>query len=164
MLRSNSVDFVFSFDSLVHAEPDVIQAYIEQLASILTPGGAAFIHHSNLGQYARRLAFIDKLPSKKWSLQTRAARLLSINIHGWRAVSMTAARFREICANAGLRCFSQELISWNSGRCMIDAFSCFAHPNSAWDRPPLLVENPSFVRVSQMLGKVAPLYCDGPSA
>src|SRR5262249_47692758 len=47
MLPRNSVDFVFSFDSLVHAEADVIQSYIEQLASILAPQGAAFIHHSN---------------------------------------------------------------------------------------------------------------------
>jgi hypothetical protein len=66
MLNSGSVDFAFSFDSLVHAEADVIQAYVEQLASILRPGGAAFIHHSNLGQYARRLAVINKVP-RKWS-------------------------------------------------------------------------------------------------
>src|SRR5262249_6911824 len=123
MLSSNSIDFVFSFDSLVHAEADVIQAYVEQLASILTPQGAAFVHHSNLGQYARRLALISKLPSKKWPLRARAGRLLSINTRAWRAPSMTAARFREICANAGLRCFSQELINWERGRCMIDALS-----------------------------------------
>jgi SAM-dependent methyltransferase len=161
MLRSNSTDFVFSFDSLVHAESDVIQAYVEQLASILAPEGVAFIHHSNLGQYPGRVAVIKKLPR---SLRYWAQRALSINTRAWRAPSMTAARFREICANAGLRCFSQELISWGRGRCMIDTFSCFAHPNSTWDRPPLVVENPSFPQLSQLLSKVAPLYFDGQGA
>lgn len=160
MLNASSVDFAFSFDSLVHAEADVIQAYVGQLASILKPEGVAFIHHSNLGQYARRLALINKVP-RKWSLRPRVAKVMSINTRAWRAPSMTAARFRKICANAGLRCFSQELISWGRGRCMIDTFSCFAHPNSTWDRPPLVVENPSFPRLSQLLSKVAPLYFDG---
>jgi ubiquinone/menaquinone biosynthesis C-methylase UbiE len=158
MLPSNSVDFVFSFDSLVHAEADVIQAYVEQLASILTQEGAGFIHHSNLGQYARRLALIKKFPRKKWNLRPQAARMLSINTRAWRAESMTGARFRDMCASAGLRCFSQELINWGRGRCMIDAFSCFARPNSPWDRPPLVVKNPSFARLSQLLSKLAPLY------
>src|SRR5262249_35556326 len=158
MLRPNSTDFVFSFDSLVHAEPDVIRSYVEQLASILTPEGVAFIHHSNLGQYPRRVEVIKKFPR---SLRFSVQRALSINTRAWRAPSMTAARFRQICANAGLRCFSQELISWGWGRCMIDAFSCFAHPNSTWDREPLIVENPSFPRLSRLLSKVAPLYFDG---
>jgi hypothetical protein len=47
---------------------------------------------------------------------------------------------------------------------MIDTFSSFAHPNSTWDRPPLVVENPSFHRLSQLLSKVAPLYFNGAAA
>src|SRR3954454_17573590 len=49
MVEDHSVDFVFSFDSLVHAEADVIDAYLGQLARKLTPNGAGFIHHSNAG-------------------------------------------------------------------------------------------------------------------
>ena len=51
MIPDNTIDFVFSFDSLVHAEEDVIAAYISQLAHKLTNNGIAFIHHSNLGEY-----------------------------------------------------------------------------------------------------------------
>lgn len=43
----NSFEFIFSFDSLVHAELDVMQSYIPQLVKKLAPGGKAFLHHSN---------------------------------------------------------------------------------------------------------------------
>lgn len=40
-------DFIFSFDSLVHADADVFAHYIPQAISLLTDKGVAFIHHSN---------------------------------------------------------------------------------------------------------------------
>ncbi len=48
-IQDESIDFAFSFDSLVHAESDVIQAYLEQLGKKLKPDGVGFIHHSNIG-------------------------------------------------------------------------------------------------------------------
>lgn len=42
-----SVDFVFSFDSLVHADLDVMLGYVRELGRVLAPGGNAFLHHSN---------------------------------------------------------------------------------------------------------------------
>src|SRR5690606_9267209 len=45
-----SFDVVFSFDSLVHAEIDVLQAYVAEILRKLKPGGTAFIHHSNYAQ------------------------------------------------------------------------------------------------------------------
>ena len=52
-----SVDFVFSFDSLVHVEADVIESYLNELGRILKPGGAGFIHHSNLAELSKRSLF-----------------------------------------------------------------------------------------------------------
>src|SRR6516225_851954 len=46
--RECHFDLVFSFDSLVHAEVDVIQSYITQIIKKLSSRGVAFIHHSNL--------------------------------------------------------------------------------------------------------------------
>ena len=43
-----SFDFIFSYDSLVHADMDAIEPYVRQIVSRLTPDGVAFIHHSNL--------------------------------------------------------------------------------------------------------------------
>ena len=39
MVTDSSVEFAFSFDSLVHVEADVIAAYLSQLAKKLKPGG-----------------------------------------------------------------------------------------------------------------------------
>src|SRR5919204_2447169 len=52
MLPNRSIDFAFSFDSLVHAEADVVDSYLAEVARVLQPEGVAFLHHSNLGQCA----------------------------------------------------------------------------------------------------------------
>lgn len=44
-------DLVFSFDSLVHADLPVFEAYIPQVLTLLKPGGVAFLHHSNLADF-----------------------------------------------------------------------------------------------------------------
>ena len=42
-------DFIFSFDSLIHAGMDVFGSYLPKIInSLLTDNGVAFIHHSNL--------------------------------------------------------------------------------------------------------------------
>jgi O-methyltransferase len=43
------LDFVFSFDSLVHVEFDVLDGYIKQIIQKLSKTGVAFLHHSNFG-------------------------------------------------------------------------------------------------------------------
>src|SRR5438034_3825348 len=62
MISDSCVDFVFSFDSLVHADESVMNAYICQLQRILINGGVAFIHHSNLGEYDGTYSRIRKIP------------------------------------------------------------------------------------------------------
>lgn len=47
-IDSNSVDFVFSFESLVHADDDAMSGYIPEIGRVLRPEGVAFLHHSNL--------------------------------------------------------------------------------------------------------------------
>src|SRR5688572_17310986 len=84
---TGSVDFVFSFDSLVHAEGDVLDRYVEQFARILAPDGAVFVHHSNLG------AFVDP--------ETHDVQRYVTKRH-WRAATMTARRMREASRRAGL--------------------------------------------------------------
>ena len=92
-----SIDFVFSFDSLVHAEKDVIEEYLLQLARKLTPNGVGFLHHSNIGAYPNRLAmmeFCGRLPpfvQQRLLTGKRVEALLSINASAWRATSMTGS-------------------------------------------------------------------------
>jgi len=47
MLKDHSIDFVWSYDSFVHMELDVIESYLKEFHRILTRGGKAIIHHAN---------------------------------------------------------------------------------------------------------------------
>ncbi len=160
-----SIDFVFIFDSLVHAENEVIRSYLLQLASKLTPNGVGFIHHSNMASYPGRLAFVNyyrRLPSafRRYVLKEKyMERLLSINVTSWRATSVSAKLFRKYCEQADLKCVSQELINWDKGDCLIDTLSIFTKPNSQWDRKDLHLENDQFVKATALTRRLSGLYC-----
>ncbi len=108
MIADASVDFAFSWDSLVHVEHDAIASYLAELARALRPGGLGFLHHSNLGGVA---AERGRGPADEHA----------------RARSMTAARFAGSCRDVGLQCLAQELIPWGGTR-PIDCFSFFQRP------------------------------------
>src|SRR5437667_12244438 len=65
-----SIDFVFSFDSLVHVKREIIEAYLSELGAKLRIGGKGFIHHSNLGEYAH--SFRERLPRRAEKLLIKA--------------------------------------------------------------------------------------------
>ena len=165
VVPDNSVDFVFSFDSLVHAEKDVIENYLLQMATKLKPNGVGFLHHSNMGRYQGRLALVNRYRRLPAALRTHVLTeksledLLSINLGAWRATSMTAELFRQYCQRSGLKCVSQELINWNKGKCLIDAISVFTKPNSEWDREPVYLENNRFTDSAAVTTRLARLYC-----
>ena len=46
-ILSNSLTLIYSWDSMVHFEPDVIASYVKDISRALAPGGHSFIHHSN---------------------------------------------------------------------------------------------------------------------
>ena len=47
VIDDGAIDFVFSFDSLVHVELDILAPYCQQIVRKLGPSGVAFLHHSN---------------------------------------------------------------------------------------------------------------------
>src|SRR5947207_9170621 len=55
-IPDGSIDFIFSFDSLVHVRPQTIESYLSQFAAKLKENGVGFIHHSNLGEMKSSLA------------------------------------------------------------------------------------------------------------
>jgi ubiquinone/menaquinone biosynthesis C-methylase UbiE len=77
-----SIDFVFSFDSLVHVEEEVIAKYLEEIAKKLTPNGVGFLHHSNLAEYARYFRAIGHIPG---GLRRRLTQLRLLDRPHWRA-------------------------------------------------------------------------------
>jgi ubiquinone/menaquinone biosynthesis C-methylase UbiE len=46
-LEDESVTFIYSWDSMVHFNIEILDRYISEFERILMPGGSGFIHHSN---------------------------------------------------------------------------------------------------------------------
>jgi hypothetical protein len=140
MIPDLSVDFVFSFDSFVHPNRDVIEAYLRQLGTKLKSGGKGFIHHSNFGEYANSLR--ERLP------EALAKPLIKAKILDWahhRNPTMSADLFRTLCEENGLHCITQELVNWR-GRRLIDCFSIIARADRAGPIPTHVIRNPNFMR------------------
>jgi ubiquinone/menaquinone biosynthesis C-methylase UbiE len=162
MIADSSVDFVFSFDSLVHVEADVIDAYMLELSRVLAPEGIGFIHHSNLGAHLGALTLARTLELCVKPVPPARKVLTRLRVVHWdhfRAKSMTAARFTQACRKAGLVCVGQEIIDWGHiGRKMIDCLSLVTRTGSRWDRPNVVVSNPNFMSEAFSAGRIASVY------
>jgi hypothetical protein len=51
---ANSIDFVFSADSLVHADADVIGTYLKEIRRVMSNDAIGFLHHSNFGALPKK--------------------------------------------------------------------------------------------------------------
>jgi SAM-dependent methyltransferase len=156
MVGDRSVDFAFSFDSLVHAEADVLESYARELGRVLRPDGIAFLHHSNMAAYRRAAAVARSIPYKV--RRRLIIHGLAVNVLAWRAESTSAAQFAEVCPRAGLSCVGQELIAWHYGRHLTDVISVVTPRGSRWERPNLVVRNRDFMDEACLRARVAPLY------
>jgi hypothetical protein len=155
MVPDSTIDFVFSFDSLVHVESDVIENYLAQLAKKLKTNGIGFIHHSNIGEYPRsRFSPSEKLPE---GIRVFLTRLGYYDHPHSRAFSMTAQRFERYCQEAGLQCIGQEIVNWGS-RSLIDCLSLFTPAGSDWGRENRVLRNPDFMVEAGLTKRIAPLY------
>jgi ubiquinone/menaquinone biosynthesis C-methylase UbiE len=152
MVPGASVDFVFSFDSLVHAEADVIEGYLSELRRVLKPEGVAFLHHSNYGAYAvspalMALGHIRGLRQVLWRLRAGG---LQPNPH-WRGETMSAARLRDICPRYGLRCFEQELVNWGASY-LNDCFSYITLAEArGYAQETRIIENEKFMEEAERI-------------
>jgi hypothetical protein len=152
MVPNQAIDFVFSFDSLVHVPPEVVAAYLGQLSEKLKDDGVAFIHHSNLGEYASRVA--KRLPGTFRKLLTKNK---TVESNHQRDPNMTAELFRVLCAEQGLTCICQEIINWR-GRRLIDCFSTVTRVASKWERPTTVLRNSNFMREAREISRQSRLY------
>jgi SAM-dependent methyltransferase len=180
MIPDDSIDLVFSFDSLVHVEDDVIKKYISQLSKKLKQNGVGVIHHSNLGEYKSYFSFLQRIhriagrgqvgqvkedasPFKKQTptlLQQGGLLLMKLGlIDNWnsRAMSMTAIKFEQYAREAGLQCISQELINWATKR-LIDCISIFTKKDSCYSRENRILRNPNFMKEAHSIANYAKLY------
>lgn len=116
MVPDGSVDLAFSWDSLVHCDHDVMEAYAQGLARKLKPGGVAMLHHSNFGEDAPRLA-----PEVVKGRNHR------------RTPTMSAGLMREYCSGAGLAAVVQEIIPWGGSKYWLDSLTTIVKPGGPTD-------------------------------
>jgi hypothetical protein len=125
-VQDRSVEFIFSFDSLVHVEEEVIDAYIAELTRVLGDDGVAFLHHSNMASYSPE----DVGP----------------RIPHWRAGSVSAESVAESARRVGLNCFKQELVAWGADHQFLsDSFSWITRIGAKHDRPRDVFANETFM-------------------
>jgi SAM-dependent methyltransferase len=150
LIPEGSIDFIFSFDSLVHVRPETIDNYLAQFPAKLKTNGLAFIHHSNLGEFASSFA--------------RRARIFAgrktIGADHQRDPGMTAGRFREHCERHGLKCVCQEIVNWR-GRRLIDCFSTVALKESKWPSAGEPYRNSDFMCEAKLIRRRARHYPHG---
>jgi hypothetical protein len=135
----------------------VLRSYLRQLGRKLRPGGAGFIHHSNLRGLAEQGG---EIPS--W-----------VTRRNWRGESMSARLFRDYCREAGLACDAQELVNWvgrsrkvdrhrvpGDGLPMTDAFSSFSRPLVPSGDPTRVVANTGFAHEWRQCTTLAAVYVE----
>lgn len=159
MIPDDRVDFIFCFDSLVHVEDTIISTYLSHFSRILTKTGAAFVHHSNLGEYLHNIkmqSIITKIPKLLGYLKRLG--VFDDVLWQWRAPSMTAKKMQLYAKENGLQCISQELITWSSKRVLIDCMSIIVRKDSIWFRDSKVLKNPSFMKEAKYLSRLSQLY------
>jgi SAM-dependent methyltransferase len=133
--KDNAFQFVFSFDSLVHAELDVHEVYVPQILRKLKETGVAFIHHSN------------------WA----AAGETKKNTH-CRGETVSADAFSEIVSKNGGHVLVQECLNWGTDK-LIDAVTLFGRKADYPHSRTVRIENRSFMAEANILRDVQSKYC-----
>jgi SAM-dependent methyltransferase len=134
MLDDASIDFVFSFESLVHADMEVLTDYLVEFARVLKPGGRAVLHHSNLAALTETVA---------------------VGANHFRARDVSAERVRFAVAHvANLECRTQELVSWDASGRLLDCISSLVRTDQPTGLAPEVVIDPQFFQRAQELRRI----------
>lgn len=105
-LPNSSATFLFSFDSAVHFDSDVVRAYLREARRVLRPGGHAFLHHSNTLAH----------PGGDFRAQPH-----------WRNF-MSKELLAHYALKEGLEVVRQEPVDWAGDGSFIDCFSLLRRP------------------------------------
>lgn len=106
-LPDASATFLFSFDSMVHFDSDVVRAYLRETHRVLLPGGHAFLHHSNTTAH----------PGGDFQAQPQ-----------WRNF-MSRALLAHYALKEGLKVAKQETVDWVGDGSVIDGFTLLCRPS-----------------------------------
>lgn len=138
MVPSASIDVAFSFDSLVHVDQVPVVSYIQEFARVLRPGGAAFLHHSNLAAVLERGIRPE---------QTH-----------WRSPEVSASLVKDAAERSGLWVVTQELVNWGCSD-PIDCMTLLRRPGAGdVPAPPVIQVNLDFMTEAELARRRALLW------
>ena len=83
---------VFSYDAMVHFDSDVVRAYLQETARVLSPGGRALFHHSNYSENPGG----DVHDNPRWRNY------------------MSGSLFEHYAAKSGLRRLASQVLDWET--------------------------------------------------
>jgi SAM-dependent methyltransferase len=126
-VQDASFDLIFSFDSLVHAEVDVLASYLPQILPKLSPTGVAFLHHSNFLAYSKTIG----------------------NEHG-RAQTVSADTVADLIKHADGVVLIQEIVNWGCEH-LIDCLTLFGRRDSFPFAEKVRLENPLFMGEAKLI-------------
>ncbi len=92
-IESGWATFLYTFDSMVHFDVELVAGYLPEFFRVLAPGGLAFVHHSN---YAAR-------PGAWFGDNPHARNYMTMDL------------FRHFALRAGFDVLEQSTISWQPG-------------------------------------------------
>lgn len=105
-LKTDSINFGWSFDSFVHMNRDVISAYFREFARALKPGGKVIVHHAGRRHSTLWLGFLLRLGRPgRLVYQTISMNLIS-KTDGWRS-NVSKKLVRHLAEENGLRIETQ---------------------------------------------------------
>jgi ubiquinone/menaquinone biosynthesis C-methylase UbiE len=155
MIPDSSIDFIFSFDSLVHADESVLEAYISQFQRILSSDGVAFIHHSNLREYQKKYSAIRRVPKLEGLLVKLG--VLDLHLH-WRDFTVDSKKVEALAEKHCLKVISQEIVPWRTKKTFIDCISTIVKKNSSLHRDNRVLRNEKFMEEVKILHRLSSLY------
>lgn len=158
-MPAGEVDLVFSFDSLVHVDASTLTGYLRETKRVLSPSGAAFLHHSNLKEYRRLLKVCRLLTARMPYRLGKLIRRQCLVNDAWRADDVSADVVNDACRSVGLVCSLQELVNWENRTRLIDCFSTLRH--AADHRERVVWRNGRFMEQATLVKEFAARYPQG---
>ncbi len=101
----NAITALYSFDSIVHFEKRLIEAYMPEFERVMAHGAYGFVHHSNFGRVSQDPDF-HKHP-------------------GWRS-NVDKDWFAQCCFRHKLLPVRQTPIDWHIGEVVFEEFDCIS--------------------------------------
>lgn len=100
----HSITFGFCFDSMIHFDSDVVRSYLTEFQRVLTPGGTAFLHHSNL----------TRNPGGDFQKNAHARNFMS------------QAMFKHYAIKEGLEILKSQVIDWGQDKKKVPDLDCLS--------------------------------------